>query len=102
MFKLPKLEINCIPSQLNTSKVTGVASALANVAENLPQYDNIKIEQMRGNPLYQNCDELDKIGLAQQALLDASKTIKSRSRRIRQFNKDAEILSKIPKQNQTK
>lgn len=95
---MPYLEINKIPSNLNTSKPTGVASQLAQVAENAPQYDGITIDQMRGNPLYGRGDEIDKIGLAQKALADAAKIVKSRSRFIRGLNDAAQKMQK-PKTN---
>lgn len=94
MNKIPHLEINCIPSQLNTSKPTGVASQLASVAENAPQFDGITIDQMRGNPLYERGDAIDKIGRAQKALADAAKIVKSRSRYIRGLNDAAQKLAK--------
>lgn len=94
MNKIPKLEINCIPSQLNTSPITGVASQLANVAAQEPHYDGVTIGDMRGNPLYQRIDDIDKVGLAQQALVNTTKTIKSNSKRIRAFNDAATKLAK--------
>lgn len=97
MNKIPKLEINCIPSQLNTSKPTGVASQLANVALNEPRFDGVTIDQMRGNVLYGRGDEIDKIGLAQKALADAAHIVKSRSKYIRFLNDEARKIAK-PKQ----
>lgn len=95
MEKPPYLEINCIPSQLNTSKPTGVASNLAAVAENAPQYDGVTIEQMRGNCLYERGDKIDKVGRAQKAMADAAIIVKSRSRMIRGLN---EAALKVQKQ----
>lgn len=97
MYKVPHLEINCIPSQLNTSKVTGVASQLANVAQQQPNFDNITIEQMRGNPLYDRGDDIDKIGHAQKKLVEATKIVKSKAKTIRAYNDAAHKLQK-PKQ----
>lgn len=94
MNKIPKLEINCIPSQLNTSKPTGVASQLASVANNPPQYDGITIDQMRGNPLYERVDDIDKIGLAQKSLVESAKVVKSRGRMIRALNDQAQKMNK--------
>lgn len=94
MKKIPKLEINCIPSQLNTSKPTGVASQLASVAQEQPNFDNVTIDQMRGNVLYDRGDEIDKIGLAQKALADAAHIVKSRSKYIRTLNDHAQKLQK--------
>lgn len=94
MNKIPKLEINCIPAVLNTSQPTGVASQLASVAEKAPFYDGVTIDQMRGNCLYGQGDEIDKIGKAQQALADAAIIIKSRSRMIRGFNDAARKYQK--------
>lgn len=91
---MPKIEINCIPSQLNTSQTTGVASQLANVAENPPHYDGVTLEQMKGNPLYQRIDDIDKVGLAQQQLTKTANTIKSRSKYIRALNDHAVKLQK--------
>lgn len=95
MVKPPYLEINCIPSQLNTSKPTGVASNLASVADNAPQYDGVTIEQMRGNCLYERGDKIDKVGLAQKSLLDSGMKVKSRAKAIRSFN---EVANKVQKQ----
>lgn len=94
MFKLPHLEINKIPSGLNTSQPTGVASQLAQAAEHQPQYDGITVEQMRGNLLYGHYDDIDKIGLAQKALADAAKIVKSRSKYIRALNDHAAKIQK--------
>lgn len=94
MNKIPHLEINCIPSQLNTSAPTGVASQLANVAENAPQYDNVTIEQMRGNPLYDRGDVIDKCGLAQKRLVDATEIVTSRAKTIRAYNDAAKKIAK--------
>lgn len=99
MYKIPHIEVNCIPSQLNTSKPTGVAANLAAVAENPPQYDGITIDQMRGNPLYERLDAIDKIGLAQKHLADAAKIVKSRSRFIRGLNDAAQKLQKPTSKN---
>lgn len=97
MNKIPKLEINCIPSQLNTSKATGVASQLANIAEQQPNYDGITIEQMRGNPLYQRIDDIDKIGLAKDAMQKAAQTIKSNRQKIRYVNELGQKMQKPKK-----
>ena len=94
MFKMPHLEINCIPSQLNTSQPTGVASQLAQAAETPPQYDNVTIGQMRGNPMYERGDVIDKVGKAQKALADAAKIVKSRSKYIRALNDAATKIQK--------
>lgn len=101
MKKIPYLEVNCIPSQLNTSSATGVASQLANVAKDAPQFDGVTIEQMRGNPLYGRGDKIDKIGAAQRSIADATKVIKSRSRVIRQLNDAAQRVN-IPNSNSKK
>lgn len=94
MDKIPKLEINCIPSQLNTSKPTGVASQLANVATHEPHFDGVTIEQMRGNVIYGRGDEIDKVGLAQKSLADAANIVKSRSKYIRALNDHAQKIQK--------
>lgn len=94
MNKIPKLEINCIPSQLNTSKATGVASQLANVAENAPHYDGISIDQMRGNPLYERIDDIDKVGLAKKAMIENANIVKSKRGLIRKVNEAAQRLQK--------
>lgn len=94
MNKIPKLEINLIPSGLNTSQVSGVSSQLANAAENQPQYDGVTIEQMRGNPLYERGDAIDKVGKAQRAMADAAKIVKSRSKYIRALNEHAQKVQK--------
>lgn len=96
MFKMPYLEINCISSQLNTSKPSGVASQLASVAENEPQFDGVTIDQMRGNPLYERGDVIDKIGRAQKALADAAKVVvqPKRAKMIRALNDAAQKFQK--------
>lgn len=94
MHKLPHMEVNVIPSALNTSAPTGVASQLAAAAENAPQYDGVTIEQMRGNVLYERGDKIDKIGRAQKALTDAAHIVKSKSKMIRGFN---DVASKMQK-----
>lgn len=94
MYKIPHMEVNVIPSALNTSQPTGVASQLAQVAENAPQYDGITIEQMRGNPLYERGDVIDKIGKAQRAIADAAKVVKGRAKYIRALNDAATKLQK--------
>lgn len=94
MQKMPYLEINCIPSQLNTSPKTGVASQLAQVAEQKLHYDGMSIDLMRGNPLYQRVDDIDKVGLAQQQIISHTKTIKTNAKRIRAFNDAATKISK--------
>lgn len=99
MYKIPHLEINCIPSQLNTSKPTGVAAQLASAAETQPSFDRVTIEQMRGNPLYDRIDDIDKVGLAQKQLMKSVDTIKSRSRYIRALNDAAQ---KVQKPNSSK
>lgn len=97
MFKFPHLEINKIPSALNTSQQTGVAAQLAQAAAEPPQYDNVTIQQMRGNPLYERGDTIDQIGKAQKALADAAKIVKSRSKLIRAFNDAAQKFQKPSK-----
>lgn len=95
MNKIPHLEINCIPSQLNTSQTTGVASQLASAAENAPAYDGVTIEQMRGNPIYGRGDKIDKIGAAQRAVVEATKKVQSKSKYIRALN-DAVLKAQKP------
>lgn len=97
MNKMPKLEINCIPSQLNTSQPNGVASQLASVAQNAPNFDNVTVTQMRGNALYDGVarDQIDIIGRAQKALADAAHIVKSRAKYIRALNNDAANLQKL-------
>lgn len=95
MKKLPYLEVNLNPSNLNTSKNTGAASQLQTLAENKPNYDGVSIENMRNNPLYAKVDDIDKVGLAQKALLDAGAKVKSKTKAIRAFNDHAQKL-RIP------
>lgn len=97
MDKVPKIEINCIPSQLNTNKPTGVASQLASVAQNEPHYDGVTIGQMRNNPLYQRIDDIDKVGLAKQALQYTAKTVKSNMKKIRAINDIGQKMQSKPK-----
>lgn len=98
MFKLPYQEINCIPSQLNTSAPTGVASQLASAAQSQPEYDGITIEQMRGNPVYGRGDAIDKVGIAQKLIADAAKVLSQpkRAKMIRALN-DAAVKLQKPK-----
>lgn len=96
MIKIPKLEINCIPSKLNTSAPTGVASQLANVAKNEPHYDEITVDLMRGNPLYNGVarDNIDIVGQAKKAMIDATKVVKSKRGVIRKVNDYASKMYK--------
>lgn len=96
MNKVPHMEVNIIPSALNTSAPTGVASQLAAAAENAPQYDGVTIEQMLGNPLYERGDKIDKIGRAQKAIANAAKIVgePKRAKFIRQLNDAATRLAK--------
>lgn len=95
MFKPPKfMEYNNAPSQLNTQLVTGAAAQMASVAENKPSYDGVTIEQMRGNPLYSHADDIDKVTLAQQKVVDAGNKIKSKSKVIRAMNDAAQKYRK--------
>lgn len=94
MEKIPKLEINCIPSQLNTSKPTGVVSQLANVAKSEPFYDGVSIDQMQGNPLYDRIDDIDKVGRAKEVMIKNAKVVKSKRGLIRKVNEAAQRISK--------
>lgn len=99
MNKVPHLEINFLPSQLNTSKPTGVASQLASLSSesNKPSFDGVTIEGMRNNPLYQHMDDIDKVGVAQKAIVDAASKVKSKQKYIRALNDLAQRPRK-PKQ----
>lgn len=94
MDKIPHLEINKIPSGLNTSQPTGVASNLASIAENAPQYDNVSVTQMRANPIYDGVarDTIDIIGRAQKSLADSAKIVSSRAKYIRALNDHAQRI----------
>lgn len=91
---MPHIEVNCIPSQLNTSEPTGVASQLAQVAEQSRNFDGVTIEQMRGNPIYDRGDKIDKVGRVQKTLADNAKIVKSRGKYIRGLNEAAVRLQK--------
>lgn len=91
------LEINTIPSRLNTSPASGAAGQLAAQPQNEPHYDGVTLENMRDNPLYQHYDDIDKIGLAQKKIIDSAKTIKSNAKKIRAFNDMAQKM-RIPSQ----
>ena len=99
MEKMPFIEVNCIPSQLNTSAPTGVASQLAQVAESDRHFDGVTIDQMRGNPLYDRGDTIDKVGRAQRAIADNAKIVKSRSKFIRGLNDAASRMAKPASKN---
>lgn len=99
MKKMPHLEVNCIPSQLNTSKQTGVASQLAAAVEDPSQFSGVTIEQMRGNPLFERGDVIDKRGKAQKGLIQATKTIKTNAKRIRALEAAAQHYQQKPKNN---
>lgn len=88
MFKIPHLEVNTIPSALNTSEPTGVAANLASVAQNEPIFDGVTLQQMKNNPLYDRIDDIDKRGLAQKKIAEAAKVIGDRkqAKLIRAFN----------------
>lgn len=93
MNKIPFIEINSQPSALNTSINTGVASQLASQTINQPNFDNVKIEDMRGNPIYSRVSNIDKIGLAQKKLADTGNII-SKSKFVRQLNRQMQSASK--------
>lgn len=78
--------VNLLPSLVNTAEPSGAVSQLASQAKNEPSFDGVTIEQMRDNPLYQRCDDIDKIGLAQKRIIETAKTIKSNSKKIRALN----------------
>lgn len=88
------MEVNVIPSALNTSTPTGVASQLAAAAEHQPQFDGVTIEQMRGNCLYDRGDKIDKVGIAQKTIAQNAKIVKSQSKMIRGLNDAAQRLAK--------
>lgn len=96
MTKMPFLEVNKIPSQLNTSAPTGVASQLAQMAESSRQFDGVTIEQMRGNPIYDRGDKIDIIGKAQRSIADAAKVVSQpkRAKLIRSLNDHAQKVAK--------
>lgn len=91
------METNSMPSALNTEPVSGASAQLANVVENKPNYDGATIDQMRGNPLYQKVDEIDKLALAQNEVAKNVNTVKAKSKLIRSFNEHALRVNK-PKQ----
>lgn len=93
MNKLPRSEVNIIPSALNTSQPTGVASNLASIAECQPHYDGVCIEQMKGNPLYDRIDDIDKVGIAQKRITENAKIVKSKSKMIRGLNDAAHSIA---------
>lgn len=87
MKKLPHLEFNPAPSRLNTSTAqNGAASQMQQQPAAEPQYNNLKIEDMRGNPLFERIDKIDKIGKAQKALADAGQKV-SKSKFVRNLNR---------------
>lgn len=94
--KIPHQEINTIPSNLNTSSPTGVASMLANQAAKEPQYNGLTIDDMRGNPLFDRVAEIDKIGLAQKKLAETGEIL-SKSKFVREANRRMQHLSKPKK-----
>lgn len=99
MDKMPKIEINSIPSQLNTEQPSGVASQLANVAADPPHYDGVTIQMMKGNPLYERIDDIDKRGRAIEALEMTAKTVHSNRGKIRKFNEISQKLQKPSARN---
>lgn len=85
--KIPHMEINSQPSMLNTATGSdGVPAALQRTLDKEPQYDGIKIEDMRDNPLYTKHDNIDKIGLAQKKIADAAEVV-SKSKFVRELNR---------------
>lgn len=98
MNNIPHLESNYLPSQLNTSKSSGVVSQLSNVSESKPSYDCVTIDDMRGNPLYQKMDDIDKVGVAQKSILEAASKVKSKTKFIRALN-DLAQKRNIPSKN---
>lgn len=94
MIYQPNHERTTLPSQLNTEPSKGVASHLASVSEQKPNYDGVTIEQMRGNPLYSQADDLDKIAVAQKQITENAKVLKSKGRFIRALNDQAQKMHK--------
>lgn len=87
MKKFPHFEFNPEPSQLNTSRPdAGAAGQMQQVAAAEPQYNNLTIDDMRGNPLHERIDKIDKIGKAQKALYDAGQKV-SKSKFVRSLNR---------------
>lgn len=92
--KIPHMEVNKIPSLLNTSTAAnGVPSVLQKSLDSEPHYDGAKIEDMRDNPLYSKHDDIDKIGLAQKKIADAAKAV-SKSKFVRQLNRQMQHPAK--------
>lgn len=97
MFKPPKfIEMNSCPERLNTSSATGAMSQLSNSLQDPPSYDGVTIADMKDNPLYSRADTIDKIGIAQEKIVKATKAVKSKSKLIRGLNDLSQKMS-IPK-----
>ena len=86
MYKVFKSEVNPSPSLLNTSKQTGAASALTGVLNSQPNFDGVTIDDMRGNPLYSHCDDIDKVGIVQKKAIENYGKVKSKEKVCRKFN----------------
>lgn len=86
---------NPLPSRLNLNPSNvGVVSQLQNSLQSEPHFDGVKIEDMRGNPLYDRLSKIDKIGLAQNELAKRAEVV-SKSKYVRQLNRQMS-KQKIP------
>lgn len=96
MFNPTSFEVsNPLPSRLNPNATnSGVVSQMQNSLQSVPHFDGVKIEDMRGNPLYDRVSKIDKIGLAQNELAKRAEVV-SKSKYVRQLNRQMS-KQKIP------
>lgn len=96
-----KSEVSYEPERLNlSSDKQGAAAALSQVQEKKPVFDNVSIEMMRDNPLYSKLDDIDKVGVAQQKVMESAKIVE-KSKFVRQLNRKMNH-GKIPTSNNLK
>lgn len=97
IYKPKHIEKNYSPSQLNTNNdKSGVAQALQSSQKDEPHYDGATLEDMRGNPLYNKVDDIDKIGFAQKKLAENGEIL-NKSKFIREVNRKMNHPSKTKK-----
>ena len=68
IYKPIKSEGSSLPSLLTTHSKDGVESRLSVDESKAPTYNGATINDMRGNPIYDRVDQIDKIGLVEKAL----------------------------------
>lgn len=67
-YKPIKSEGSSLPSMFTKHTAEGVSSRLSVDESKPPTYNGATIETMRGNPIYDRVDQIDRKGLVEKAL----------------------------------